>query len=180
MVLIVTAATLVSAQQATSGSATASRDDILKLFEVMHLRQQMRLVMDSVSKQQTALVHETVQKRYPKITQAQMDRLDSIMREAGEDFPVEDMLDDVVPIYQKHLTKADVDAMSNFYSSPTGQKILNEMPAMTSESMQASYQRMQKHMEAVMERIEKSMREEQSQKPAPKPQPKPQPESRQN
>jgi hypothetical protein len=47
------------------------------------------------------------------------------------------MVDAIVPIYQKHLTKADLTAITAFYSSPAGQKILAEMPAIMSESMQA-------------------------------------------
>ncbi len=44
----------------------------------------------------------------------------------------------MVPVYEKHLTKGEVDALVAFYSDPKGQKILNEMPAMTSEAMQAA------------------------------------------
>ena len=41
---------------------------------------------------------------------------------------------DMVPVYQKHLSKSDVEEMIKFYSTPTGQKILREMPAMTAEA----------------------------------------------
>ena len=58
----------------------------------------------------------------------------------------------MVPVYQKHLNKSDVDAMSAFYSSPTGRKLLREMPAMTAESMQAASPRIQAMMDRVMER----------------------------
>ena len=49
------------------------------------------------------------------------------------------MLDDMIPVYQKHLTKSDVDEMIKFYSTPTGQKFLREMPAMTAEGMEAMH-----------------------------------------
>jgi uncharacterized protein len=49
-------------------------------------------------------------------------------------------VDAIVPIYQKHLTKADLEALTQFYGSPVGQKILNEMPAILSESMEAGGQ----------------------------------------
>ena len=74
--------------------------------------------------------------------------------------PIDGMLDDMVPVYQKHLSKTDVDAMVGFYSSPTGQKILGEMPAMTAEGMQAMQPRMRKMMDDAMERIEKMAKEE--------------------
>jgi hypothetical protein len=54
--------------------------------------------------------------------------------------------------------------MSTFYASPTGQKMMKEMPALTTEAMQASYARMQKQMDAMMQRAEQIVKEDQ-QKP---------------
>ena len=81
-----------------------------------------------------------------------------------KDFPVDGMLDDMIQFYQKHLNKADVDAMNAFYQSPTGQKMLREMPAMTAESMQASSPRIQAMMDKVMEHAEQLAREERNKK----------------
>jgi uncharacterized protein len=159
LVLSVTAA----AQQAPSG-APASRDQILKLFEVMHIRQQMRSVMQGVMKQQSSLVRDSIKQRYPQITEEEMARMDDYMLESMRDLPVDGILDDMIPVYQKHLNPPDVEAMISFYSSPTGQKLMQEMPAMTSEGMQAAYPRMQQQMEKVMRRVEERMK----QKPEPK------------
>ena len=60
----------------------------------------------------------------------------------------------MTPVYQKHLTKGDVDALVTFYSSPTGQKVLKEMPAMTGEAMQASSGIMKKMMAQAQERVQ--------------------------
>jgi hypothetical protein len=147
--------------QTSSIDAPATREDILKLFDVMQLRQQMRTVMDLVMQQTRATTREELRKRNPKITSQQLARAESIAEEAIKDFPIEAMLDDVVPVYQKHLTKADVDAMTSFYSSATGQKLLREMPAMTSESMQVAYARMQKQMDSMKDRIDKQLQQEQ-------------------
>jgi hypothetical protein len=54
-----------------------------------------------------------------------------------KEMPIDEMVDAIVPIYQKHLTKVDLAAVTAFYSSPSGQKILKEMPAIMSEAMQA-------------------------------------------
>jgi hypothetical protein len=53
------------------------------------------------------------------------------------DMPVDEMLDAMIPIYQKHLTKNDIGAILNFYSTPVGQKLLREQPAMMQEGMEA-------------------------------------------
>jgi len=90
-----------------------------------------------------------------------------MMEESMKDFPVDAIIDDLIPVYQKHLTRTDVSAMNVFYSSSTGQKLLREMPAMTEESMQLSYGRMQKQMDAMMDRMQKMMKEEELNRKAP-------------
>jgi hypothetical protein len=74
--------------------------------------------------------------------------------------PLDGMLDDTIPIYQQHLTKSDVDAMTRFYSSATGQKLLREQPAIARESMQAVSPRMQKAMSDIMDRLARLADEE--------------------
>lgn len=170
-VLIFALTTLVCAQ-----AAAPTREDILHLFDVMRLHEQMRPTMDAVMKQQSTMMRETIKNRYPQITEQRLARFDAVMQESVKELPVDAILDDMVPVYQKHLTKPDVDAMTTFYSSPTGQKLLAEMPEMTSEAMQAAYTRMQKQMDAMMDRIEK-MIEQENHQPRPTPKPKPQPQS---
>jgi uncharacterized protein len=146
------------AQQAPTDSP-ASREQILKMFEVMHIRQQMGPMMEGMFRQQSALVRETMKQRYPQMTDQEMERTNDVMIESVKDFPIDAMLDDMIPVYQKHLTQADAEAMIAFYSSPAGQKLMQELPAITSEGMQAAYPRMQKHMEKVMQRVEEEMKE---------------------
>ena len=154
-------------QPSRVANAPASRQDVLKLFKVMHIHDQMRSVMDSMTKQQSALVHETMKKRYPQVAEERLEQFDAMMEESMKDFPVDAIIDDLVPVYQKHLTRTDVTAMNVFYSSPTGQKLLREMPAMTEESMRLSYGRMQKQMDAMMDRMQKMMKEEELNRKAP-------------
>lgn len=141
--------------------APASREDVMKLFDTMKIRDQMTLVMESVSKQQRTMIRDAMRKRFPQMADDEMAHLDQFTSEIMKNMPIEGMLEDMVPVYQKHLSKADVDAMGTFYSSPTGQKLLKEMPAMTAESMQAAGPRLQKVMDKVMDRAEQIAREDQ-------------------
>jgi hypothetical protein len=150
-----------SALLAQSGSdIPATREDVLKLFDTMKIHEQMRLVMDSVMKQQRAMIHEALKKREPQITEEELARLDRMSIETMKDMPLDSLLDDMIPVYQKHLSRTDVDAMNTFYASPTGQKLLKEMPAMTAESMQAASPHMQAMMEKIMDRAEQMADEE--------------------
>lgn len=144
--------------------APATREDVLKLFDVMNIRDQMRMVMESVAKQQRAMIHEALKKRSPQITGEDLARMDKFTTDIMKDMPIDSMIDDMIPVYQKHLTHGDVDAMSVFYSSPTGQKLLREMPAMTAESMQAAAPRIQAMMDKVMDQAEKMAKEDREKK----------------
>jgi hypothetical protein len=145
---------------AQTPDAPATREDILKLFDTMKIHDQMRLVMDSVLKQQRAMIHEAIRRHQPNVREDELKHLDQFMTDIMKDMPVNELLDDMIPVYQKHLNKGDVGAMDAFYSSPTGQKLLREMPAMTAESMQAANPHMQAMMEKVMNRVEQEAQQE--------------------
>lgn len=153
-----------SGLRAQTADATASREDVVKLFDTMKIRSQVQMIVDATSKQQREVIRDTVRKNAPQLTEQELSHLDKevnqAMAEVQKNLPVDGLLDDMIPIYQKHLTKSDVDAMNAFYSSPTGQKLLREMPAMTAESMQATAPRMQAVMEKAMARVQELVREE--------------------
>jgi uncharacterized protein len=140
--------------------APATREDVLKLFDVMKIHEQMTSVMTTIATQQRTMMHEGMRKHFPQISDAELARLDKFTTDTMKDMPIDGMLDDMIPVYQKHLSKGDVDAMSTFYASPTGQKLLREMPAMTAESMQAAGPHIQGMMEKVMDRAEKMAEED--------------------
>jgi uncharacterized protein len=151
----------------SSAAPPATRDDILGLFNLMHIREQVGQAMESIARQQRAIMHDNLKRQSPRISAEDLARLDQFTTDIMKDMPVDGMLDDMIPVYQKHLTKNDVDAMSSFYSSPTGQKLLREMPAMTAESMQAASPRIQAMMDNVMERAAQMAKENQEKKTAP-------------
>lgn len=163
---VAASAASLAAQQAATEPA-ASREDVQKLFVAMKVRDQMRTVMDSMVQQQSQMMRESLQKRSPGMSEADLQRLETVMHEMMKEFPFTAMLNDMIPVYQKHLTKADVAAMTEFYSSATGKKLLREMPKMTSESMQAAYPTMEAYMEKVMARVDEMAKEKQQKKAAP-------------
>jgi len=160
LAIILFAATAAFAQLAT-GDTPASKEDIQKLFDVMQIHQQMRQVMDAMMKQQSAMIHETLKQRYPQTSADRIARADRMIQDTMKDLPMDAILDDIIPIYQKHFSKTDIAAMSTFYASPTGQKMMQEMPALTTESMQASYARMQKQMDTIRQKAEQIVKEDQ-------------------
>lgn len=157
------ACAVTSAQE--TKSAPATKEDVQKLFATMHIREQMHTMMETMSKQSRQMAEETLKKRLPGLTQKDLDRLSQLTDRIWSQMDFDAMIDDMVPVYQRHLSKEDVSAMEAFYETPTGQKLLREQPVMTVEAMQAMQPRMEKLMNTVMDETEK-MADEAATKPA--------------
>ena len=145
--------------QQTSSDDQATKEDVEQLFTTMHIREQMRNMMDLMAKQSKQMAQEALKKKIPDITQKDLDRIDSMMDRMMKNFDLNGMIDDMIPVYQRHLTKADISAMAKFYETPTGQKMLREQPQMTAEAMKAVQPRMEKMMSDMMDEAEKAARE---------------------
>jgi uncharacterized protein len=150
-------------------ATAAAREDIVRLFDAMHIKEQVRSSMDMMAAQMKQMTRETLKERFPKASVEDFAKADAISDEMLKDYPIDGVVDDIIPVYQKHLTTADVEAMLLFYSTPTGQKLLREQPEITTESMQAISGRMQSSFEEMMHRLENRLNEDKKQKaPAPK------------
>jgi hypothetical protein len=80
--------------------------------------------------------------------------MNKMMDEMYKNMPWDEMLDSTVPVYQKHFTKGDINALVTFYGTPTGQKVVREMPAITAEAMQNMLPLLQKQMATINRRLQ--------------------------
>jgi hypothetical protein len=151
--------------QEAGNDAPATRADIERLFTTLHLREQMRSIMEISATQSMQAVRESLKQKLPNVTDSDLDRATSMTEALLKSFDLNGMLDDMIPVYQRHLTKADVTAMEGFYQTSTGQKLLKEQPAISAESMKAVQPRMEKMFNSMMDRAEKMAREPASQPP---------------
>ena len=133
----------ISFAQQTDANAPASKADVERFLDAMQTRDMMKNVMQVMATQMHQIVHDQLknQQNLPADAEA---RLTKSTDEMLKTFPYDQLIDAMIPVYQKHLTKGDVDALVAFYSSPVGVKMLKELPGMTSESMQAASGVMQK------------------------------------
>jgi uncharacterized protein len=148
----------ISAAQTTVSIApdAASKEDVQRLFDAMASRDQMAQMMQQLFAQMRSLTREQIKKQHPDVTDAELARIDRQSESLMKNFPMDAMLSEMVPIYQKHFTKSDIDALVAFYGSPTGQKFLREMPAVTAETMRAVYPKLQAQMEGATKAADKN------------------------
>ena len=151
----------------------ATKEDVQRYLEVMHSREMMTKMIDAMMKPMHQMMHEKYMKDKDKLPADFEARMNKMMEENLKSFPWEEMLDSMIPVYQKHLTKGDVNAIVAFYSAPTGQKLIREMPAMVGEAMQTMMPLMRKHLDAMSEYMQQQvaqMMKETESKPGQKPQ----------
>ena len=147
------------AQQAaqTASDAPATKEDIQKYLDVMHSREMMAKMADAMSKPMHQMLHEQYLKDKDRLPPDFEERMTRLIDDWMKSFPWDEMLESMVPVYQKHLTKGDVNALVAFYATPTGQKILRDMPAIMQEAMESMMPLMRKQMEAMNARVQQEV-----------------------
>lgn len=154
----------------------ATKEQVEKMFEVLRLRKQMETMMNMVPRmveQSFQMQMKSINERLPqgkRMTpqdQAAIQKvMNKYMEQARNIYSIDEMIADAVPVYQRHISRADADVVIAFYSSPAGQRLLDEQPAMTREYMGVVMSRMQTRsarltdeMQADIQRIVKTRSE---------------------
>jgi uncharacterized protein len=141
----------------TSAEAPASKADVERYFQAVHSHDMMQKMLVAMSKPLQQMAHEQCSKdqnNLPADCEARMNKLmDGMMKQ----MPFDEMMEGMVPAYQKHFTKGDMDALIAFYSAPTGQKVLQELPAVMAERMEATMPIMRKSIDRMTQSIEQQV-----------------------
>ncbi len=146
-----------------SNQGPATREDVEKMLDALQTKQMMQTIMT----QMTAQSKEMARKNLPKASPQELADMDRMMDEFMSDLPMSELVNTMIPIYQKHFTRQDINNIVAFYASPTGKKFITEMPAMMQESMEANMALMQKRMEAIQKKVQERIDEiNKSRKPA--------------
>ena len=117
----------------------------------------MKQIMQAMSKPMHDMIHQQFLKDQAKLPPDFETRMSGIMDDMLNNMPLDEMMQSMVPVYQKHFTHGDIDALIAFYSAPIGQKVLREMPAITAEAMQSMMPIMSKQMDLVKQRIQQEV-----------------------
>jgi hypothetical protein len=150
---------LPGAAQQSPTDTPATKEDVQRYLDAMHAREMMAQMVDAMIKPMHQMIHEQYIKDKDKLPADFETRMNKMMDDMMKSFPWDEMLQAEVPVYQKHFTKGDIEAFVVFYGSPTGQKMLREMPAIMGEAMQAMMPLLRKQMDAMQERVQQEVAE---------------------
>jgi hypothetical protein len=114
----------------------------------------MEKMMEAMLKPMRQMTHERYLKDKDKLPADFEAKMNKETDDLVKNMPFEEMFQAMVPTYQKHFTKGDMQVFVNFYTSPAGQKLLRELPAITGEAMTAMMPIMRQHMDKVNQRLQ--------------------------
>ncbi len=141
----------------------ASRDEVEQFFTAMRLRKNMEMVFKAMREQMKGMSQKMMSEKLSMLTPEQQEKFVKAMQGNMDDIMdsmrLEDLISDMIPVYQKYLTREDLEGIIAFYSSPVGQRLLDKTPAMTTEAMKISMDRMEKMMPEIMAKMQKRMDE---------------------
>jgi hypothetical protein len=144
-----------------------TKEQLARLFELMRVREQLA----SITKMMPALIQQQMQaqfrqrqKDHPEMasmTEEQQKASGKVMSKFMERvlnlYASDEMFSDMATLYQRHLTRSDVDGMIAFYSSPAGQHMLDMMPVIMQEFLPMELQRVDERVKPLIDEMTKEM-----------------------
>ena len=122
--------------QTSTDDAPATKADVERYFQVVKSHDMMKKLMATMTQSMHQMMHEQYLKHKDELSANYESKMSAMMDDMFANMPMDEMMQAMVPAYQKHLTKGDIDNLVAFYSTPTGEKLLRDMPAIMAESMQ--------------------------------------------
>ena len=139
--------------QTSADDSPATKADVERYFQTVGSHDMMKKMMATMAQSMHQMFHEQYLKHKDSLPADYESKITSMMDDMIQNMPMDEMMQAMVPAYQKHLTKGDIDNLVAFYSTPTGAKLLREMPSMMAEAMQDMMPIMTKYIETVQQRL---------------------------
>jgi hypothetical protein len=147
----------------------ATKEQLTQLFELMRIREQVasltKLLPALMQQQMTAQIKQMQQSNpelapvTPQQQQAIASFTSKFMERALDLYKLDEMIADMTGLYQKYMTRSDLDGIIAFYSSSAGQHLLDMQPLIMQEYLPLVMQRMQDRIQTLTDEMRKEMME---------------------
>src|SRR5271169_3685889 len=139
--------------QTSTDDSPATKADVERYFQVVRSHDMTKKLMGSMTQSMRQLMHEQYLKHQDDLPADYESKMTAMMDDMFANMPMDEMMQAMIPAFQKHLTKGDIDNLVAFYSTPTGEKVLHGLPAIMAESMQDVMPIMTKYMDTVKQTL---------------------------
>jgi uncharacterized protein len=141
----------------------ATKEDVVELLTLTGARDRIQQMWAQMGQQMASTAADAYRLKHSDAGPLELHKVAEATGRSFHDqlavLSIDEMLDAIVPIYQNHLTHADIRAIIDFYHSESGQKFLKEMPSMMSESMLAMDPIIKKHLPEMQAAMDKAIQE---------------------
>lgn len=119
----------------------AKKADIEKLLEATGAKALARQAMDGMMTSMTSLLRSNFQQTCAGDEKCvQFGELVTTKLQQKVDGSVDVLMTTLIPIYDRHYSKEDIEGLIQFYQSPLGQKLAKNLPEIARESQQVGSQ----------------------------------------
>jgi hypothetical protein len=146
----------------------ATKEQMARLFEVMRIREQFASTMKqlpALMQQQVSTQMRSAQEKLggQTMTADQRAALDTLTRKfmdrALSLYPADEMLADMASLYQRYLSRSDVESLIAFYGTTAGQHLLSAQPAILKEYLPMVMSRMQERTKTLTDEMNKEIQD---------------------
>jgi hypothetical protein len=141
--------------QTSADDSPATKEDVQRYLQVVQSHDMLKKMVAAMAQGMHQMMHERYLKHKGELPADYESKMIVRSDEMFENMPWDEIMQAMAPVYQKHFTKGDIDNLVAFYSSPTGEKLLREMPSIMAEAMQSMTPIVSKYMETVQTRLQK-------------------------
>jgi hypothetical protein len=156
ILLFTTMCAVALAQQVVMDSTPPSRAQVLKLMAAMSVQDTVNNSLKATQGKIKLAARTSFLKKNPDADAATLKKLDDVF-DSTPLFDFEGISETLIPVYQKHLSAADVQAGIDFYTSESGKRLLQNVPVIIRESNESGGQLVQQKLKAYSEELERKL-----------------------
>jgi hypothetical protein len=142
----------------------ATKQDVEDWMQLTGTRDRIPLIYSAMASQFASGFADRYKQQHPNANPAEVQKAAADATERFQQMlktiPTDELIDAMIPVYQKYLNHSDIKVINEFYGTPTGQKLLKNMNPMMIEAMQAAQSVMNKHIPKIQAQIEKAAADE--------------------
>jgi hypothetical protein len=139
----------------------ATREQVSRFFDLLQIAKLYATSLQASQEQVQALSRQIIREFIPDPTPEEEQRAEQLTRDVYSDamkvVSVDGIVQAIIPIYQRHFTRGEMDALIAFYSSPLGQKFVQAQPEMVRESVEVLAPLQQKMMQQILDKMKQRM-----------------------
>ena len=139
----------------------ATKEDLEELMTLTGAKARIEQTWAQMGQQAATTAADSYRLKHPDATPLELRKVAEVTGNSFQNmmkvFSVDELIDAMIPIYQRHLTHADVRAIIDFYNSEAGQKYLKEVPIISAESAQVVQPIITKHLPEMQAAMEKAI-----------------------